>query len=89
MPLEHFILNVGDSDRGTRALAFGIYNKTDRGGMDLGEFIPELEQLLNYYHFMIYVGQRTDAPIIVRPRFDLNSGRVFMAMLEEMFLEDF
>ena len=89
IPLEDFILSVGDSDTGNRALAFGIYNKTDRGGMDLGEFIPELKPLLNEHNFMIYVGSRADAPIRVMPRFNLGSGKTFMAMLAEMFSEDF
>ena len=88
IPLEDFILSVGDPDTGTRALAFGVYNKDNRGGMDLGEFIPEIQQCLSTYNFMVYVGSRTDMPIGVRPRFDFN-GEKFMEMLMEMFLDDF
>lgn len=89
IPLEEFILTVGDSNTCTRALAFGVYNKTDRGGMGLGEFIPEIQPLLSTHHFMVYVGSRTDAPIKVRPRLNSNSGMDFMTMFSQMFFEGF
>ncbi len=89
IPLESFILSVGDSDTGKRALAFGVYNKTDRGGMDLGEFIPEIQPLLSTHHFMVYVGSRTDMLIEVRPRLNSNSGMDFMTMFSQIFFEGF